>query len=268
LLLLGYLAIVLAADQVIPDWLESLGNELHNAWPVFLSIAVVIGTFNRWVKPAAKHSIREIVRDEIKPVAAAAANATEAAAQANASAVRLGGSIEERLDRLAEEFRPNGGSSMKDSVNRIEKSVDHLATSSNFSNARILALQANKDLALYEMDGEGNLTHINSAFVNLYRRPYEELMAGGWRKYLDPDDLERIGESGRAATEGRTPWYERFTVIREDGTRIPCVGRGYPIEGIDGEFYGFAGAIAIDDDIIVPLHPSVKVGPATVPPTV
>jgi PAS domain-containing protein len=228
-----------------------LGNELHDAWPVFVSIAIIVGAIQRWGKPG----IAKVVREEVLAISAYQAEELKdkllaVTAEQDRGRNDLVANLKNHLDEISEEFSPNGGSSLKDQVTRIEKSVVHLAENNNFSTARILALQANKDLALYEMNAEGHLVHINSAFVNLYQRPYEELMAGGWVDHIDPKDIDRIAESGRAATEGRTTWFERFTVIRQDGTRVPCVGRGYPIVSLDGDFYGFAGAISIDDDIV------------------
>lgn len=246
--------------EVLPEWVGGLGNELHDAWPVFVSISLIVGAIHRWGKPG----IAKIVREEVVAISALQAEdlkeelltVTDEQDKGRNALVK---DLEAHLSQISLEFSPNGGSSIKDQITRIEKSVHHLAENHNFSTARILALQANKDLALYEMNADGHLVHINSAFVNLYQRPYEELIKGGWVDYLDPKDIDRIAESGRAATEGRTTWFERFTVIRKDGTKIPCVGRGYPIVSLDGKFYGFAGAISIDDDIVrhTPYSPSV-----------
>lgn len=211
--------------EVLPLWVNDFGQELGKAWPFFVVIGLIIAAVRRWFP--------KMLREEVTKIAGVM---TETRQVDEAS-------IEVAVAEVQKEFASDGNGSLRSSVDRIEAMLKDLARTTNKAQARILALQANQDLPLYEMDANGKLTHINAAFANLYGRPYNELIEGGWVKHISPQDLARINESGIAATENRAPWFERFTIIRADGVRLEVIGRGYPITCVDGEFFGFAGSI-------------------------
>lgn len=81
----------------LPEWIENLGNDLNTLWPIFAAVAGIYG-FYRATRRAFREEVTEIVKQEITPMKA--------------------------------ELMPNGGSSIKDKVDKLyESHVDALRTS-------------------------------------------------------------------------------------------------------------------------------------------
>lgn len=220
----------MAAEEsgVLPEWMGTLGDELGQAWPFFLALVGIGIAVKRWAWPALLEHITEAVNETGRKVVAGRV-------MADRQVVR-------KLDEVKSEFTADGNGNMRTQMDRIEGLVRDLARTSNHMGARILALQSTGD-ALYEIDASGKLTHVTAGFVELYGSTYGEIMNQGWDQFIAPEHRARITASAVAAVEGRTPWFERFTIVRKDGQRIKVQARGFPIVCVDGEFFGYAGAL-------------------------
>lgn len=81
---------LLILADVIPQGVEDFGAEIGAAWPIIIALVFFVGfvgALGRWVWRKILHKIQE----ELKPV--------------------------------KEEFKPNGGSTFRDSLDRVEKRV-------------------------------------------------------------------------------------------------------------------------------------------------
>lgn len=217
--------------QVFPEWADHLGTELGAVWPVFLAAGIVIAAASKWGRKA----MQKVVREEVGSITGPLHHERQVAETA----------LTEQLNVIKSEVKTNGGSSLRDAVDRIGVDVRSLSSSFSIITARVLALQSNADLALYETDTEGQLKHVNAAFCELYGISYADVMAGKWSTLLDTDDLARINMSGIASIENRQPWFDHWTIHRLDGRDIPVVGHGYPIIESDGTWHGYAGSVTI-----------------------
>ena len=78
------------------------------------------------------------------------------------------------LDVISKEFSPNGGSSMKDSINRIEHSIDVLrkdvAEEVFKTGSRQWALVATQKDPVWESDANGHAIRFNAQLSNLVQR--------------------------------------------------------------------------------------------------
>ena len=211
--------------NVLPYWVDDLGRELGQAWPLFAAIGLILATVRKWLSA--------VLRDEVTKIAGVIA---EDRKEAEATVV---GAVAD----VQKEFVANGNGSLRSSVDRIEGLVVDLARTTNIAQARILALQSNQGLPLYEMDSNGQITHINSAFAALYDRSHSDLIDGGWIRHLAVRDLNRINRSIIFARDNRSTWFERFAIVQPDGKELEVIGRAYPITCVDGKFLGFSGSI-------------------------
>lgn len=234
----------------LPEWLQQFGGELGNAWPVFVAVIAIIGALYKLMGRIVKKVLHETVVSEIRP-------------------------LNEKVDSIQEQFKNNGGSSMKDAVDKVNRKLDEnkadLVVQLNstreemlvvnaerdkrlaqihedlmLQNSRIAALTANTNAAYYEIDENADLTYVNDNYLELFQVTLQEAMSNQWRKWIDPADLSRVDRSAQSALRNRGDWTCDFTVIRRDGTKVKVIARAFPIW--DGEdFAGYAGAMTWDN---------------------
>lgn len=86
---------------------------------------------------------------------------------------------------IREQVFPNGGSSMRDSINRIEERqhVDSEIRRAGFHHSAS---------PIWEADHEGRITWCNSSFAKLLGVSTEELKGHGWMSMVLRDDLPKV----------------------------------------------------------------------------
>lgn len=90
-----------------------------------------------------------------------------------------------KLKKILEQTKTNGGSTLKDQLNRVEESLHNLT----------LWVEASQHLsqkALFKTDPNGKFLWVNLAFTRLVGMGNEELKENGWMSSIHPDDIERV----------------------------------------------------------------------------
>lgn len=90
------------------------------------------------------------------------------------------------------ELRPNGGSSLRDAVTRLERNLD--------DNTKILQILHWKQkrfnnvlgIATFETDNVGHCVAANEAYLELAGITLEEALHDGWRNIVDKSELEDV----------------------------------------------------------------------------
>jgi PAS domain S-box-containing protein len=172
------------------------------AWPAFYSWLGRI-----W--KAASYPIRGTERrvDELK------------ATQENL--VTIVSNISNKLDILATEFSPNGGSSLKDSLNRIELKQ---AANENATNFIISSL----DIPMFKTDSEGTCIWASTAYCNLSGMNLEELLGWGWLSAIHPEDLEGVRSQWLVCVSEKRLFESRFKVRHSYGTEVTVYSKAVP----------------------------------------
>ena len=92
--------------------------------------------------------------------------------------------LEEKIDLIILQLSPNGGSSLKDSIDRIERRQI-------FSLARQKSLMQSDKRPIFEADLEGNLVWANQAFLSLLGVDQLHTVLGrGWVTFLSTNMQE------------------------------------------------------------------------------
>lgn len=82
------------ASVYLPENLQTFGSELANAWPIFVALGIIFGGLYRMIRRAFKKIMHETVVAEIRPI--------------------------------QEQFKNNGGSTMKDAMDNITDRVEKI----------------------------------------------------------------------------------------------------------------------------------------------
>ena len=108
----------------------------------------------------------------------------------NAKAMQI--EIDTKLDTIMLQLVPNGGSSIKDSLDRIEDKQ-------HFFGSFLKTQLDTHTKALFEADPQGNWTWVNRPHSRLTGFQTHEVMGDGWINLVAPECRERFGTKWNAA---------------------------------------------------------------------
>lgn len=112
-----------------------------------------------------------------------------------------------KIEPIVAEFKPNGGSSMRDAVNLLERRLTILA-------GQHRARFEGDALATYECDATGQCTYASAALAELYGMPAEQFMGTGWlRAVATATERERVWGTWQHAIRHQIPYEDIYTVL-------------------------------------------------------
>lgn len=101
-------------------------------------------------------------------------------------------------EKILQELYTNDGSSLRDTINRLDRRQIIL-------NDRILGILDRDDMAIFETDNKGQFIWVNSAYLSMSGRTLPDLIGHGWiNSVLETDRNRVITEWDRAIEEQRT----------------------------------------------------------------
>lgn len=153
----------------------------------------------------------------------------------NARAIQ--GDITEKLDSIMLQLVPNGGSSIKDSLDRIEDKQ-------HFFGSFIKTQLNTHSKALFEADAVGNCTWVNRPHSRMTGFRVDEVMGDGWINVIAPECRERFGAKWEAAVAVGREFDEDVWYIKTDRiTRYLVNVHAYTISNRDDTVAGYIGEV-------------------------
>lgn len=153
------------------------------------------------------------------------------------------------LSTIAKEFQPNGGSSIRDSMNRVEKSqvqiensIKELQEVSQKQHERQWALAATQNDPIWESDSDGMCIKINARLANLTQRGIEDFRGSGWENVVYNPDRARVFSEWKDAVEKERAFESEYRVISavtKDIYQIKAIATPYFTE--DNRLLGYIG---------------------------
>jgi len=143
------------------------------------------------------------------------------------------------LSDLVEKFKPNGGSSLKDTLTRIDCTLQR-------NTARLLALQDYEPRAIFECDAEGKCTFVNKQLCKLFGMDPADMLGTGW--LLGVPEVERSGvwDNWAESIKNTTP-YEATYHVRNRRTDVTRNYRTNALPMVDqrGNLLGYHGLVEL-----------------------
>lgn len=151
--------------------------------------------------------------------------------------------LSDKLDLIMSQLVPNGGSSIKDSLDRIEDKQEFFGS--------FLKAQMNVNAkALFEADRTGRCTWVNRPHSRLTGFQTSEVMGDGWINVVAPECRTRVAEQWRRAVEQEREFDEDVWYIKTDGqTRYLVNVHAYVISGRGGKANGWIGEVTRKRDV-------------------
>jgi PAS domain-containing protein len=161
--------------------------------------------------------------------------------------------LEPVVARLATEVAPNGGSSLRDAIDAIERRVTILA-------GQHRARFEGDGLATYECDAEGQCTYASVALADMYGMTPDQFLGSGWLMAVDgPGERERVWDAWLSAIKRGIPYEDSYmVVVGKEKRKVRTYTRA--VRDKTGKALCYFG-------IVTPADPGSKLFPPTSKPT-
>jgi PAS domain S-box-containing protein len=143
--------------------------------------------------------------------------------------------LSESVSLVVSELRPNGGASIRDSLNRIEiRQV--------LQEQRQKAILSDMSVGVFETDTSGDFIWVNRKYLRMTGRAPDEVKGSGWINTVAHRDRERVVMSWNKAMEEEREFEEEFTLITPDDNRCKVQVRTYKMSEDDSPI-GYIGMV-------------------------
>lgn len=137
---------------------------------------------------------------------------------------------------VVQELQPNGGASVRDSLNRIElRQV--------LQEQRQKAILSDMSVGVFETDTQGEFVWVNRKYLRMTGRAPDEVKGSGWINTIAHRDRERVVLAWNTAIREEREFEEEFTMITPDDDRCEVSARTYKMSGQDDQPIGFLGML-------------------------
>ena len=149
---------------------------------------------------------------------------------------------EQKRIRAQVEF--NGGTSIKDAVQRIEERQIIMQSEVKQMATRMDINDMCSERMRFKMDDSGACTFINDAFLKCFGYTEKDVLEFSFENLVHDADVPEMREKWTRAIEKKGRFYDEQRIIHINGEIYNCVVRAYPI--IDnGILKGYEGTIDI-----------------------
>jgi PAS domain S-box-containing protein len=143
--------------------------------------------------------------------------------------------VGERLDQIMAEFAPNGGSSLKDQMNRLESDMA-------LANERQRARMLDTPEMIFETDEHGHCVWVNRTYANAVQRGLVDLLGYGWVNGIALPYREKVVSEWYKSVEEDREFEMEFDFQDSNGNHFPVMCRSYKMrDWRTGKAVGFLG---------------------------
>ena len=133
----------------------------------------------------------------------------------------------EDIHEIKQQFKPNGGTSLRDVINRLEIGVSELTSDvltlsqdTSRMDARHWAIVATLRDPIWESDKDGLCIRVNSSMLDLLERNQEEMIGNGWENTIHPEDHDRVWKEWTDAITRKRNFETQYRVISKNSMKI------------------------------------------------
>lgn len=145
------------------------------------------------------------------------------------------------LSDIKKELTPNGGTSIKDTVNKLAVSMDKVVTSVESLSVQGTRMELRQQNVLnsvtvptFETDKNGECIFANKAYLELIGRSMEEIRGPSWVNMIHPDDRTKVKSEWESAVLEKRNFELTYRIVCREQmvydvscVAVPIVGNGY-----------------------------------------
>ena len=151
-----------------------------------------------------------------------------------------GRELYKKVQIIAEEFRPNGGSTLRDAINRIEQTV-------TVNEQKTLALIKSLPLGTWISDSKGKCIDVNKSLCKITGRTESELKGDNWSNWIHLDMKDDVFDEWYRCVQNDLNFDMEYIFVKPDGKLQKVHGFAYQLKDKDGKLIGFLGTLSALD---------------------
>lgn len=141
------------------------------------------------------------------------------------------------MTELKAQFYTNGGSTIKDQLNRME--VRQL-----FSDKTAKITVDVLGMGLYQTDKDGSRIESSPSLCKILGRSEYELRGTNWQSWIDPKHKENVIKEWNRCVKDRSEFSASYDFIRNDNKKVSVQVHAAPIiDNMTGRFVGYVGMV-------------------------
>jgi PAS domain S-box-containing protein len=144
---------------------------------------------------------------------------------------------------LVSEIKPNGGSSLKDSVEGLKRSIDSMLSTVVRLDQRQIAISNHSDKGIFESDINGDCVFVNRAYCRIFDRNSEEALGKGWKTFIHPEDRDGVIEEWNSCVKENRDFVFVYKTLRPDNSVVTVDVHAYVLRDLKGQNIGFMGFV-------------------------
>ena len=144
--------------------------------------------------------------------------------------------IIQSLANIEAQLTNNGGTSLKDAIDRIETNQEYINSYTR------TALHANPK-AIFETDAEGRVLFVNKAFLRLTEFSASEVEGLGWMNLLASSNRQKVHDMWMDAVASKRDFDEIIQYQRHNGERYYVHALAYCIKDVEKNVLGYLGEV-------------------------
>lgn len=137
---------------------------------------------------------------------------------------------------IASEFKPNGGSSLRDAINRIESKVD-------LQEQKIVGLIKSSPVGTWISDQNGKYIDVNKTLCVILDRTESEIKGDNWTNWLHADDKVSVISEWHRVIKNQIDFNMSYRFVLPDGKIQKVHATAYQLKSDKGDMIGFLGTL-------------------------
>lgn len=142
----------------------------------------------------------------------------------------------ERIKVISEEFRPNGGSTLRDAINRIEEKV-------TIQEQKTIAIIKSLPLGTWISDNRGKCIDVNRSLCKIVGRTESEIKGDNWSNWIHPSQKEEVFEEWNRCVANDLNFDMEYKYVLPNGKVQLVHGVAYQLRDKDNKLIGFLGTL-------------------------
>lgn len=151
--------------------------------------------------------------------------------------------LKSTVAEIYKQLKPNGGSSLRDSVDKIDSRLLRLEEQAGMSAQVSSLILLDAGLAVFHADKEGNFSSVNRTFQIIAGRAESDLADLGWTSCIDYDQRAETLEEWLESVKYEREFHAEFSIVHTDGTKHPVSCKAFPLRNKDGDVTGWMGFV-------------------------
>ena len=142
-----------------------------------------------------------------------------------------------KIQIMTEEFRPNGGSTLRDAINRIEEKV-------TIQEQKTLAIIKSMPLGTWTADEKGKFIDLNKSMCRITGRTESELKGDNWSNWISPTEKEDVFDEWQRCVQNDLNFDMEFNFVLPTGKLQKVHASAYQLRDAKGKLVGFLGTLS------------------------